>query len=416
MGIFSKSISEITYDDLNELLIESAVENLRLEYKREYPGKDEFLKKTSSFSNTFGGYLIIGAEADSSDGRLISFPGVDPQSGYKQRIVQWCFDAISPPIFPVVSDPITLPNNPKRVCYIIYIEESEQAPHFINGRKGIWIRTDEYSQRFEPRLATYDELQHLSAKRDRVVKRRSDLILRANSRFKALTETRYTNLGDNKSGLGSHFELSIIPKYLTRQVCSMARLHGLLEHKRLNWRQVGFPKTTGGIISQHESIIVLRPGSSFSILEANVWGLIFYATEIESKKEQYEGIHLYHFLGQMLVFLEHAILLIQEIGYRGNLLVQMSLNGIRNIPWIYAEGNLPYEGPFSMLDNSVSFSIQTCTEVFLQNIHSVGKDLLAYVLFATNWAEVAGAPERITDFLIKGYEFNMWKVPESLRL
>ena len=121
MAIFSKSISEINYEDLQELLDESAVENLRLEYKREYPHKDEFLKKASSFSNTFGGYLIIGAEADSHDGRLISFSGVDPQSGYKQRIVQWCFDAVNPPIFPVVSDPIPLPNDPKRVCYIIWL-------------------------------------------------------------------------------------------------------------------------------------------------------------------------------------------------------------------------------------------------------------------------------------------------------
>ena len=88
----------------------------------------------------------------------------------------------------MVSDPISIPNNPKRVCYIIYIEESEQAPHFLNGRKGIWIRTDEYSQRFEHRLATYDELQHLSAKRARVVKRRCDLIERANFRFKTLVD------------------------------------------------------------------------------------------------------------------------------------------------------------------------------------------------------------------------------------
>ena len=41
--------------DLQELLIDSAVENARLEFKLQVPTKDETLKKLSSFANTFGG-------------------------------------------------------------------------------------------------------------------------------------------------------------------------------------------------------------------------------------------------------------------------------------------------------------------------------------------------------------------------
>jgi hypothetical protein len=34
--------------------------------------------------------------------------------------------------------------------------------------------------------------------------------------------------------------------------------------------------------------------------------MLYYATEIELNDEHIEGIHLYHFIGQLLVFLEHA--------------------------------------------------------------------------------------------------------------
>ena len=58
----------ITTEDLQELVVERAVENVRLEFKREIPGKDETLKKLSSLANTFGGDLVIGAAAPSSPG------------------------------------------------------------------------------------------------------------------------------------------------------------------------------------------------------------------------------------------------------------------------------------------------------------------------------------------------------------
>jgi len=41
---------------------------VRLEFKSEVPTKDEVLKKLSSFANTFGGYLVIGAKANGADG------------------------------------------------------------------------------------------------------------------------------------------------------------------------------------------------------------------------------------------------------------------------------------------------------------------------------------------------------------
>src|ERR1700722_963534 len=150
MSFYTTPLSQLTAANLKELLDNGAVENVRLEFKSEIPTKEKTLKNLSSFANTFGGFLIVGAKANSVDSRLEGLPGVEIESGYKQRLVQWCFDGASPPLVVEVSDPISTPDGSGKVCYVVHVPESETAPHFLNGRNGIWVRTDEFSNRFEP--------------------------------------------------------------------------------------------------------------------------------------------------------------------------------------------------------------------------------------------------------------------------
>ena len=118
---------------------------------------------------------VTGAKANSTDGLLLGLPGVDPSPNFKQKIVQWCYDAVSPSFEPFVSNPIPAPDDARKVCYVIYVPESVEAPHFLNGRKGVYIRTDEFSQRFDVRLATYEEIQHLANRRAATVGVKTDL-------------------------------------------------------------------------------------------------------------------------------------------------------------------------------------------------------------------------------------------------
>ena len=251
--MLSKPITRITVEDLTALVDEGAVENLRLEFKTEIPAKQETLKKFTSFANTYGGYLIIGAYADGSDGRLIDLPGVDLQPNYKQRVVQWCFDAVDPPLTVEVSDPISIPGGSDRVCYVAYVPESNISPHFIHGRKGIYIRTDEYSQRYEPRLATQSELVALFDRRKQVTDRRVSLTMRAHQRFDSFAETRYPDLGGREEGVGARFSLAIVPRFPSEQVVGLGDVLPTLREINIPWRQVGFPRTTQGFVTQHES-------------------------------------------------------------------------------------------------------------------------------------------------------------------
>jgi len=407
MSIFSKQVSQITTADLQELIDEKAVENVRLEFKRKEPSKDEEKKKLSSFANTYGGYLVIGAEADSKDGKVTKMPGVENVKGVKQRLVQWCYDSVFPPLHPEVSEPITAPSDSGCFCYVVYVAESEQTPHFINGRKGIYVRTNEFSQKFEPQLATYKEIQQLSNRRELILERRRDLILRAQMRFQSLIETHYSELGKKEDGIGSYLTLALIPRYPSRRICEHLNLLNTVRTEKLNWRGVGFPRITGGIVSQHESVLVLHPGSSFSIFEANIWGLLFYATEIERPSgESHVGIHLNHFLGQLLVFLKHASSILQKLTHKGPLFLQLNLEKVKNIPWIYFTDNIPRIGPKSIVDDSVMFTISSTIDQLVNRRDEIAIELLRYIFFALNWPEVASTEGQLKSMVKLGNEYN----------
>jgi hypothetical protein len=257
MSVFTEPLSQLSTADVQELLQDHAVENIRLEFKSEIPDKDETLKKLSSFANSFGGFMVVGAKANSADGRIEDLPGVDEQAGYKQKVVQWCFDAVSPPLVVEVSDAIPVSGN-RKVCYVIYTAESDLAPHFLNGRKGVWVRTDEFSQRYKPQLAMENEIRHLLDRRKVVRERRADLVQRSLRRFERFRSMQAKGPTDKLRRQGSaRLEVSIGPRFPAQPICTQTALVDAFKKCRINWRQVGFPRNAATIVSQHESVLSL---------------------------------------------------------------------------------------------------------------------------------------------------------------
>jgi len=390
MSIYSKPLALISTDDLAELLAEPAIENVRLEFKSQLPDKAELVKKLSSFGNTYGGLLIIGAADAGTDGKLSGLLGIEPIPGMKQKLVQWCFDGIAPPLDVDVSESIPCPTDPSRVCYVVKVPESELAPHFLNGRRGIYIRTNEYSQLFEPQLATLDEILRLVERRKPILDRRVKLRDRARARFESFTESSYAQLGKGET-LGASLLLHVAPRYPSAPMFGPHELLDRVRQLTFPWRQVGFPRFTQGVISQHESALVLRPGSSFSLLEATIWGHLTYSGEVEIEIQSGGpvGIHLNHFLGQLLVFLEHARRLLLESGFTGALQIGMELRNVQGVPWVSFPGGFPEEGPKSLFDSEVSFELELPATRLFEDRDNVAADLLREIFFALNWADVA---------------------------
>lgn len=415
MPFFSKNITALTTSDLAELLADSAVENVRLEFKRDVPGPDERLKKLSGFANTFGGYLIVGAEANSSDGRLVKYPGVARQPNYRQSIVQRCYEGMWPPIEVLVSDGIPAPAAEDQVCYVIYVPESMEAPHFLTKRRGAWIRTDEFSHRFETRLAEFDEIKHLMNRRALAIERRELLHRRAVGRFDALVASEYANAPGTSSTIGATLSLSVGPQFPTRRLVSDHDLLVLIESQRVPWRSVGFPDGRE-MITQQDSVLVLQPVLGFSMCEANGWGYLVYSCEIEhlarSEESQVSGIHLYAFLGHILVFLEHARMVYRTLGYDGSLIVRALLKRVRGKPFMQLPyGNVPAIGPASRIDDEISLDISTSATRLREERDKVAGDLLKTLFFALNWPQQGADVETVKDLLDKGAHYNSWNRP-----
>jgi hypothetical protein len=408
LSIYSTPISSFTTADVQELLDDQAVENARLEFKREVPGKDETLKKLSSFANTFGGVLVIGAEAG-SDGRIVGLPGVAPKPGYKQTVIQWCTTGSSPPLTVEVSDPIPASTGNQDVCYVISIAESELAPHFLNGRKGVYVRTDEFSNRFEPHLAIENELRHLLNRRQIIRERRNSLIQRAHDRFQTFCSQQPSDAGRGVTLLPVFITLTLVPRYPAIPASEHTSLLKLLRQTSVPWRGTGFPMDLSGVISQHESAIALGPCGRLSFLEANTWGMLSYATSIAERGGRFEGIHVSQFLGYILVFLEHARVTMHAQGLAATLRIDLVLQGVRGVPWVQFPRGFAETGAHSVLDDTVAISITSTTDALNNGRDQLARELLRYVFFAINWPGTADDAQKLDNLVLAGYQFNGWR-------
>jgi len=409
MPIHTTPLSQLTSADLQELLDGKAVENIRLEFKLLVPGKDETLKKLSSFANTFGGFMVIGAKADSADGRIEDLPGVDEEASYRQKIVQWCFDGASPPLTVEVSDPIPAPSGNGKFCYVISVTESDVAPHFLNGRKGIWVRADEFSARFEAHLADENELRHLLDRRKLITERRELLLDRARKRFDTYVARTHTDYGGNRTTVGSLLELCIVPRFPARQLCQQEELDSRIKENWIRWRGVMFPDPGKEILSQHESAIVLSPARALSIFEVNAWGMFYYVVRVDEDHNAMRGIYVRQFVGYLLLFLKHTGQVLKSLGYSGPLEIRIALDALLSVQWLDIQQGTWYSAkPGSELDNDVKFSLSTMREQLSDRPDAIVMELLRYVFFAVNWSDMVNSQQKLEKLIREGKEFNRW--------
>jgi len=411
---YSIPISQLEFSDLAELLREQAVENARLEFKREVPDKNETLKKLSSFANTFGGLVVVGATANSKDGRIEDLRGVEEVPGYKQKIVDWCFKECSPPITVDVSGPIPVPSDNGKVCYVISVEESDVAPHFLNGRNGVWIRTNEFSGKYDAALADESEVRQLLHRRQLTVDRRRSIVERARKRFGTYLSTTPKNLGKTTTS-SALLELCIVPRFPSRQMCEQEELSRFVRRVHYHtYRGVGFPRMEMGVMTQHESAIIRQPLTDLSLLETNIWGMAFYVTELDEKEytKHLSGIHAYSFVGHLLLFLRHATDLFRLTGLTGPILVEASLQAIRDCKWVYskeiAEG-FPSQGAtkvISGLDDCFGLSVSTTVENLREKPDEVAIELIRSIFFSLNWSDLVDSQTKLETLIQQGHGYN----------
>jgi hypothetical protein len=397
MSIYSKQINSINYSDIALLFSDGAKENIRLEFKREYPSKEEPLKKISSLANTWGGYIVIGIEQD-INGKASALVGVEPKQGFQQQIIEWCYGSLYPPISPMISAPIQKIDDSSKVFYVVYVSESYDAPYFLNDRKGCYIGTDEFSQLFEPRLATYDEIMHLSNRRESAVELRESIISRANQRFLTHVEQGYAAYRNTIGDIDTTAWFAVIPSFPTQMPIDLSKLDKAINQIHIKARDVNFPD--GAPNSQFDGFFFPDPRLlNFAYLEIDNHGLIYYSEEVGHMSEDAQAknkdssyrpfpsdIYIYSswIIAWVIFYLKYAYHIYDILDYDGPLTLRVGLDRIqgRNFRIHRNRNGSEFDNVIPLLDKSISIERNINASTLQGDIIFITKDLFKAITFA----------------------------------
>ncbi len=134
--MISKSIEEITEEDLRGLIDREEIEGKTIEYKQSLPGDSvpdriKFLAAVSSFANASGGDLIYGIVEDRTKGTPRTLTGltIENLDQEKLRLENLIRDGIEPRIPSVAIWPVPLSNS--KTALVIRVYKSWISPHRV---------------------------------------------------------------------------------------------------------------------------------------------------------------------------------------------------------------------------------------------------------------------------------------------
>ena len=134
--MISKSIEEITEEDLRGLIDREEIEGKTIEYKQSLPGDSvpdriKFLAAVSSFANASGGDLIYGIVEDRTKGTPKTLTGltIENLDQEKLRLENLIRDGIEPRIPSVGIWPVPLSNS--KTALVIRVYKSWISPHRV---------------------------------------------------------------------------------------------------------------------------------------------------------------------------------------------------------------------------------------------------------------------------------------------
>lgn len=209
MSLWTKSLADVAFDDVQVFCEQEIAEGTQLDYKVDIPS--DLAKVVASFANTTGGLIIIGV-ADSDSKPVLPIAGMPGARGISERITEICRDNIYPPILPEISEFLPLPDSTKRGVVVLRVHQSMEAPHAIKNRSLVYIRTGSVSSPIE--LGDIDRIERMLRDRGRLEEKRESMIDRSLRRFAALRE--------EGAGPAAVYWYSLLPVYPQVDVATVA--------------------------------------------------------------------------------------------------------------------------------------------------------------------------------------------------
>jgi hypothetical protein len=374
-------------------------EGYRVEYKRNFDAnvREKAPKVLASFANSHGGVLVIGVNAPGGVPQP-PFEGFEPapRDEYPLTVENICLQNVYPPLLPRTT--VVKSDIGERIFLVIEIDESSQTPHAIENSTQVYVRTGNAANPYE--LADVDLIFDLAKRRKGLFELRARLLERAKTRFSAHVGAR---------GLGPRLQFSVGPRFPTRQLCQYEELVPIMEANAIAWRGYKFPSYTSPFIIQHESAVKLDAAHEASILDASIWGQLFYGThDLLASEVKEQGVYTLRFVGYVLLFIRHAAKMLDSLHYSGPVAIEIVLSWILGLRWLHRfEGYLDGEEG-SRLDNEVTIEAATTTDEVLRNPDGVAAQLLRQVLFSVNCPALVDTQEKVDMLVRKGYSFNDW--------
>jgi hypothetical protein len=276
--------------------------------------------------------------------------------------------------------------------HVNVVEESAEAPHFLNKRKGCHVRTDEYSQRFETQLATAEEIGFLLGRRQQAVKRRQFLQERADKRSR-------TALARAADGVDTG--------RLVLSACGVPRSPGTWMAGRSSLRgfavDLGRRRAGRGCLSQAGGL--LRVDSSereSAYLEFDQEGLGFYQTRAtlttwETHPEPY--VHLGWAFGGVIRCLRDCAQFLRAVGYNGTLNVGVTLTAPDGAefspPWLGRPNMSTFYAP--PLDGPIGVELQTTAEELSTDRAAALRELYRSLAFAAGVSDAFEPQDETVD-------------------
>ena len=395
MGIFGKPLKEITLDDLTELVTEQAQENIRLEFKNQPVGRDDFLKKVSGFANTSGGYIIVGvAEGPNhSAGEVV---GVQRQPSFESQVTAWCTQNLYPPLLPAVSGEIAVTGK-STYAYVVQIEESELAPHFIEGRQGCYIRTNEGSHKFEAKLATQPEILALLNRREAAKKRAMDLRARSRARLQRAWELYKVNSPVPLLPFTFRFE----PVFPRRPLIGAGDLASVVESARAHMGSLRAFPSKERVLALAESLVFSGYEACPRMqLELTTFGTTSYLVILQPSGQPLE-LDMAEALESAFISARWAREFGRAVGLRGLVRTSLRIENIRSATFVIHRG-LP-DDPNTHLDEVAEVERELQFEEFERCWSEITLGLWRELFFALGWLNALdpGSKKEI-DFSIKG--------------
>lgn len=144
MQLLIKPISSFTYQNICDFCVEGHLENIQLDYKKDFSPKG-IAKHFASFSNTRGGVIVFGVEEDTKTGKPLKWDGLTNDSKFEEQMYQSAQNVEPYPNFEIH----TTNDDKDKVFVLLRIFEGDRTPYYVLNDPNIYIRTGNITKRYE---------------------------------------------------------------------------------------------------------------------------------------------------------------------------------------------------------------------------------------------------------------------------